>query len=107
MEDADPNRNASGRRLVFSTENFDDYLVALMADLRSDSVCDRILSGELRHPLIQFQRENMANLQQLNVPWVSPAALLADPVNPYVDWLRTLTARLLAAPAPVPATKKT
>ena len=102
MEDPDPHHNASGRRLGFSTENFDDYLVALMADLRNDAVCDRLLSGELRHPLIAFQRDNVNNLQQLNVPWVSPAALLADPVNPYVDWLRTLTSRLLAAPAPVP-----
>ena len=38
MEDPDPHHNASGRRLGFSTENFDDYLVALMADLRSDTV---------------------------------------------------------------------
>ena len=103
MEDADPHQNASGRRLGFSTENFDDYLVALVTDLRSDSVCDRVLSGELRHPLIVFQQQNMQALQQLNVPWVSPAALLADPVNPHVEWLRALTASLLAAPAPVPA----
>ena len=102
MEDADP-PNASGRRLTFSTENFDDYLVALMADLRNDAVCDRVLSGELRHPLIEFQRQNIVALQQLNVPWVSPAALLANPVSPYVDWLRVLTANILAAPAPVPA----
>ena len=48
MEDPDPHHNVSGRRLGFSTENFDDYLVALMADLRNDTVCDRLLSGELR-----------------------------------------------------------
>ena len=102
MEDADQ-QSASGRRLGFSTENFDDYLVALMADLRSDAVCDRVLSGEFRHPLIEFQRENTVALQQLNVPYVPPAALLADPVSPYVEWLRVLTANILAAPAPVPA----
>ena len=102
MEDPDPHQHASGRRLVFSTENFDDYLVALMADLRSDATCDRLLSGELRHPLVAFQQDNIANLHLLDVPWVSPAALLTDPVNPYVNWLRTLTSRLLAAPAPVP-----
>ena len=56
MEDADPHHNVSGRRIGFSTENFDDYLIALMTDLRSDSVCDRVLSGELRHPLIEFQQ---------------------------------------------------
>ena len=85
MEDADPDRPASGRRLVFSRENFDDYLVALMMKLRTNQVADQILSGELRHPLIAFQQDNIGALQALNVPWVAPAALLTDPVNPYVD----------------------
>ena len=35
------------RRLTFTTENFDDYIVALLAKLRINTVADRILSGEL------------------------------------------------------------
>ena len=103
MDNNDQDRAASGRRLFLSRENFDDYLVALNAKLRQDTVADRILSGELQHPLIAFQRNNLAQLQVLRVPFVPPAALLQDPVGPYLNWLRILTDSLLRAPAPVPA----
>ena len=103
MDNNDQDRAASGRRLFLSRENFDDYLVALNAKLRQDTVADRILSGELQHPLIAFQRNNLAQLQVLRVPFVPPAALLQDPVGPYLNWLRVLTDSLLRSPVPVPA----
>lgn len=103
MEDHDADRSGSSRRLAFSRENFDDYLCALMSKLRANDVADRILSGELPHPLIAFQQINAANLVALNVPYVSPRDLLSDPVGPYVRWLRILTDALLRAAAPVPA----
>ena len=103
MENPDPDRYTSARRLTFSAENFDDYLIALTAKLRLDPHADRVLSGELVHPLIAFQRNNVAHLQMLNVPYVVPQTLLQDPVTPYVNWLRILTDSLLRAPAPVPA----
>ena len=56
------------RRLVLSTENFDDYLVTLTAKLRINVHADRILSGELQHPLVKFQTDNMESLQRLHVP---------------------------------------
>ena len=102
MENENNDRSASVRRLTLSRENFDDYLVALMAKLRSNPLADQILSGELAHPLVNFQQINVASLQTLNVPWVAPASLLADPVTPYINWLRHLTDALINAPAPVP-----
>ena len=103
MDVPDPDRTTSARRLTFSAENFDDYVIALTAKLRIDPNADRVLSGEFVHPLIQFQANNVANLQALNVPYVSPQVLIQDPATPYVNWLRVLTTALLRAPAPVPA----
>ena len=61
MDNPDPDR-------PFSDENIDDYLIVLIAKLRPDPHADRVLSGELVHPLIEFQRNNVAHLQTLNVP---------------------------------------
>ena len=85
MEDVDPNRAASGRRLTFYIENLNDYLIMLLIDLCHDPVCDRVLSGELLHPLIEFHYRNTVVIRQFNVPWIIPAALLADPVGPCVQ----------------------
>ena len=103
MEENDDDRRNSGRRLVLSRENFDDYLVALNSKLRSDDVADRILSGDLAHPLILFQQVNAQHLQNLNVPLVSQESLFNDPVLPFQIFIRNLTNALLNAPAPVPA----
>ena len=51
----DDARASSTRRLVLSQENFDDYMLALMAKLRIDPDADRLLSGETQHPLVQYQ----------------------------------------------------
>ena len=48
----DDDRASPSRRLVLSKENFDDYLLALMAKLRRDPAADRLLSGETQHPLV-------------------------------------------------------
>ena len=103
MEENDRAIDRSARRLTLSRENFDDYLVALMAKLRSNVTADRILSGELRHPLIAFQQANGQHLAALNVNWVPDEALTADPITPYNNFIRQLTNALLQAPAPVPA----
>ena len=50
--------NALARR-----EDFDDDLVALTARLRNNADADRILSGEIHHPLIRFQQLNSDSLQ--------------------------------------------
>ena len=91
------------RRLTFTIENFDDYLVALMAKLRINPIADRILSGELLHPLISFQINNQASLAALQVPFFAPAQLLTNPALSYVQFLRFLTNTLLRASPPVPA----
>ena len=90
------------RRLTLSRENFDDYFVALTAKLRSNLEADGILSGELQHPLLHFQDRNSQALRRLNVQWVTPALLFADPVGPYLIFIRQLTDALLNAPAPIP-----
>ena len=92
------NDRARSRRLTLERENFDDFLVALMAKLRSNVTADRILSGELRHPLIAFHQDNDQHLVALNVNWIPEAALTADPITPYNNFIRQLTNALLRAP---------
>ena len=101
IEDREDRRR--GRRLTLSTENFDDYVVALMAKIRINVITDRLLSEDLQNPLVEFQRNNMVELQRLNIPWFSPAQLLADPTRTFQNFMRLLQERMLAAPAPVPA----
>ena len=98
----DSDKSSLSRRLAFSRENFDDYFVALTAKLRSDVNADQVIFGELQHPLIRFQQTNQAALQQLNVEFVFPATLFADPVTPYSIFIHQLTNALLRAPAPIP-----
>ena len=102
MEDADRDRARSAHRLTLCRENFDDYVVALTAKLRSNLDADRVLSGETLHPLLAFQDSNRNALAALNVPWVPPQALFNDPVTPYVNFIRQITDALLRAQAPVP-----
>ena len=70
MEDTDRDRARSAHRLTLCRENFDDYVVALTAKLRSNLDADRVLSGETLHPLLAFQDSNRDALTALNVPWV-------------------------------------
>ena len=99
----DNEQERRSRHLVLSTDNFDDYIVALTAKLRINVHADRVLSGELSHPLVQYQADNIQSLQRLHVPWFSPAQLLAQPTQTFQTFLRSVTAAVLRAPAPVPA----
>ena len=93
MDDPDRDRYRS-RRLQFTRTDFDDFIIALTAKLRLDETADRILSGELQHPLINFQNENAANLQRLNIPYFPPASLLQGPAEYYVRFLQLVTQAL-------------
>ena len=102
MDEQLTRRSSNERHLEFTRNDFDDFIIALTAKLRLNETADKILSGELRHPLVDFQQRNSASLQGLNVPYYSPATLLQDPAETYVTFLRQLTQALLNAPAPVP-----
>ena len=102
MDDQLTRRSSTERHLEFTRNDFDDFIIALTAKLRLNETADRILSGELRHPLVDFQQRNAQSLQGLNVPFYSPTDLLKDPAETYVTFLRQLTQALLNAPAPVP-----
>ena len=95
MEEANNRDDASSaRRLALSREDFDDYLVALTAKLLRNVDVDRILSGEIIHPLIRFQQINADSLRRLNVMWVSPESLFNDPV---LSPIPSLSVNLLTA----------
>ena len=89
-------------RLTFTTENFDDYIVAVLTKLRINPIADRILSGELQHPLLQYQIDNRAHLAALQVPTYAATQLLADPLQCFSSFMRNITAAIMRAPAPVP-----
>ena len=91
MDDQDDNDRAmSSRRLVFSKENFDDYLLALMVKLRRDPAADRLLSGETQHPLVQYQQINRDVLIALAMPFFPLQALINDPVGTHVQFQRQI-----------------
>ena len=98
----DDTRVSSSRRLVVSKENFDDYLLALMAKLRRDPDADRLLSGETQHPLVLCQQQNRQVLIALAMPFFPLQDLIDDPVATYVEFQRLIDAALQNAAAPVP-----
>ena len=76
MDDQLTRRSSTERHLEFTRNDFDDFIIALTAKLRLNETADRILSGELRHPLVGFQQRNAQSLQGLNVPFYSPTELV-------------------------------
>ena len=77
----DDARASSTRRLVLSEENFDDYMLTLMTNLRRDPDTDRLLSVETQHPLVQHQWVNRDVLITLVMPFFSLQFLIEDPVG--------------------------
>ena len=68
MEEANNRDDVSHvRRLTLSREDYDDFLVALTTKLRRNVDADRILPGEISHPLIRFQQINADSSRRLNV----------------------------------------
>ena len=98
----DDEHNRRPRRLVLSAENFDDCLVILTTKLHVNAQADRVLAGELLHPLIKFQDDNFDSLRQLRVPFFTPAQILSPPTQSYQSFLRSVTSVLLQVPPPVP-----
>ena len=94
--------NSSKHKLEFSSENFDDYLTALLSKIRDDDNADSILSDTLHHPLIDYQRRNNLALRLLRVPRLSPADLLADPVDTYKRFVDATTTALNNSTGSVP-----
>ena len=70
----DPDR--SRRRLTYNRDQFDDYWIALMANLRINEDADDLISGKSPHPLLSFQRANQAALQLLGALILSSDQLI-------------------------------
>lgn len=77
--------------LVYSREQFDDYLVALLARIRFDDEADRIISGAAKHPLLNFRLLPFTAMQ-----------LIEDPIGCYVQFTRSLANALAIFPGDVP-----
>ena len=94
--------NSSDRRniLVYNREQFDDYLVALMARIRFDDEADRIISGESSHPLLNHQFRHSEALGALRIVPFSAMQLIEDPIGCYVQFTRSIASALSAFPAP-------
>ena len=102
MDDPLDDRHSSSRhRLLFSKENFDDYLLTLMIKLRLDPDADRLLTGETVHPLIQYQIENHNALMALTVPFYSNEQLIENPVVTYINFLRQIITAILRVWSPL------
>ena len=90
------------RRLVFTRADFDDYITALLARIRSNEQAERILSGSSQHPLILYQRIYTVALAYLRISPFTVQQLCADPVGTYVYFSDRMTSALLQIQGPVP-----
>ena len=71
-------------RLVYDREQFDDYLVALLTRIRFNDEADHIISGEIVHPLDNFQLQHVAALWALKSLSFTARQLIEDPIGCYV-----------------------
>ena len=102
-EDADANGGAHRHRNYFSRVNFDDYWIALMAQIRYNDDADALVEGLTRHPLVDFQNLNAQALANLRVPVFTLNELIVDPVQTYTQFMRALGNALGNAVGQVPA----
>ena len=84
--------------LTYSREQFDDYLVALLARIRFNDNADRLLSGESHHPLLLYQRQHAEAIGQLKILPFSASQLIEDPIGCYVQFTRSLAEALNVFP---------
>ena len=90
------------RRLIFTRVDFDDYITALLAQIRSNEHAERLLSGASQHPLIWYQQAYAVSLALLRISPFSIQQLTADPVGTYVYFSDRMTATLLQTAVAVP-----
>ena len=88
--------------LVYNREQFDDYLIALLARIRFDDEADRIISGEAKHPLLNYQQQHSDSLQALRLLPFTAMQLIEDPIGCYVQFTRSLANALSVFPGDVP-----
>ena len=87
--------SSSRRRLTYNREQFDDYWIALMSKLRINEDADALIAGRSPHPLLAFQRANLASLQLLGVLILSASQLVEDPFGCYQRFSQYLTDALI------------
>ena len=94
--------SSSRRRLIYSREQFDDYWIALMSKLRINEDADALISGRSPHPLLSFQRANLAALRLLGVLILTANQLIEDPFGCYQRFTQFLAEALHRHLGPVP-----
>ena len=94
--------SSSRRRLIYNREQFDDYWIALMSKLRINEDADALISGRSPHPLLSFQRANLASLRLLGVLILTANQLIEDPFGTYQRFTEYLGEALHRHPGPVP-----
>ena len=82
--------HSSRNRLILNRDQFDDYLVTLMARLRTNDAADRLLSGETRHPLVEYQSVYSAALRTLRTIPFTLRQFVSDPVGYYQYFTQTM-----------------
>lgn len=102
MADSTQDSNNRHSTLKYSRDQFDDYLVALLARIRFNDNADRIVSGESRHPLLNYQAQHGDALRRLNLIPFTAQQLIEDPLGNYIYFTRALTSALAVFPGEVP-----
>ena len=74
-----------------------------MSKLRLNDDADALISGRSFHPLLSFQRANMAALQTLGFIILSDIQLVHDPFDTYERFTNYMATALARHPGPVPA----
>ena len=86
-----PNLENRRQRLFFSRNQFDDYIIALNAQIRTNEMADRVLQGTLRHPLELYQRLCARSLTVMGIPIIPTRYLVEDPIGTYDHFNATIT----------------
>ena len=102
MTSTEDTQSTRHRILTYYREQFDEYLVALLARIRFNDDADRLLSGDSHHPLLLYQRHYSSAISQLKVLPFTAAQLIEDPIGCYVQFTRSLAEALSVFPGIVP-----
>ena len=69
-------------RTTFSREYFADYHTALLADIRTDDICNDVYTGARPHPLVELQRLNQSQIIAYKVALVAEEVSRTRPFVP-------------------------
>ena len=92
-------------RTTFSREYFADYHTTLLADIRTDDICNDVYTGARPHPLVELQKLNQSQIIAYKVSLVAEEVLRTRPFVPAEAFIHAIKIAALAAKTDPPLAK--